>query len=223
MTWPDVDRYLKEHPRDASVVIPIGPVEEHGPHMTLHADIVTAERVAGMVAAQHHTLVFPAIPLMVCGISKPVNGTYAIKPDTLRAVARDLVEELVRKGFKRILFFTGHGGYSMKLVREAIAEVQKDLLTHFRGDIRNFEEASRVQEEIVKTPGDMHAGEAETSRLMHLAPEHLRVPFPPADFHKDGVLSASGICGNPQLASCEKGEMIAKDTVNHLLEWLEAA
>ena len=227
LTWPDIDRYLKKHPEDAGIIIPIGPVEEHGPHLPVTSDIITAEAMANLAVEGTHYLVFPSIPLMVCGISKEVSGTYSIEPETLHLITRDLVNQLAKKGFRKILFFTGHGGYSMIVVRKAIAEVHEMLPgVRFKADVMNFEEACPHQAQIVGVDDrDLHAAGTEVPRVQFLCHNSVKFPLPTADYHgKDEngklVLSKSGICGDPQKATWEKGRIICEYTARVMRKWL---
>lgn len=223
MTWIEIQNYISGHPADASVIIPIGPIEEHGPHLPIDADIKTAVVVAEIVAQEHHCLVFPAIPLMICGISKETTGTYSIETETLKAITKDLVSQMAKKGFRKILFFTGHGGYSIKVIREAIKEVHSETNTSFTADVLNFEQACPSQNGLVGTMDitDIHAGGIETSRMMFLSPNDVKYPLPPADFHNGQELSQSGICGDPQRATKEKGQAIVEKTVSTIISWLK--
>lgn len=222
LTWPNIENYLAEHPNDATIIIPIGPIEEHGSHLPIGTDIISAIKIAQLVAEKHHCLVFPAIPLMVCGISRETTGTYSISSKTLRLITKDLVLQFVKKGFRQILFFTGHGGYSLKIIREVIDEITSTIHVNFKADIINFEEACPDQNEIVGTTDilDTHAGGIETSRAMFLTPENIKYPLPSANFHNKRELSPSGICGDPQRAEKEKGQIIVEKTISIILNWL---
>lgn len=224
MRWSEIQAYLDAHPQDASVIIPIGPVEEHGPHLPVGSDYASAERIAEIVAKRYHCLIFPVIPLMICGLSKETTGTYSVEPDTMELVARDLVSRLATKGFRNILFFTGHGGYSMQVIRQAVRRLPPSL--EFRADIFNFEEACPEQEKIVGVDSrDMHAAGIETSRMLYLCPQDVRRDrIPEADYHSENntILSQSGISGDPKKASRTKGMEIAEITVQRIISWFKA-
>lgn len=219
MRWPDVQKYLDSHPEDASVIIPISPVEEHGPHLPIVTDLLSAVAIAERVSAAYHCLVFPPIPLMFCGISNETTGTYRVEQETLRLMARDLLLQLSRKGFKKIMFFSGHGGHSTTVIMRAILEFLPETA---KANILNFNEAVPEQAAIVGVSDkDIHAGGIETSRMLYLYPQ-LVGEIPEADYHQGEVVSKSGICGDPQKASRQKGELIVKKTVQAIIDWFES-
>lgn len=226
LTWPELDSFLKSV-NNPGIIIPIGPVEEHGPWLPVSTDIVSATRVAEIVAEKtENVLVFPAIPLMCCGISRDTSGTYPVQPGTLKLIALDLLRHFCLKGFKRVVFFSGHGGYSTVVIEEAISVVKGESSSgELLAYAHNFNTvADELQFALVDNDTqDVHAGGIETSRVMVLAPEILRSGPYRADYHdRSGdklILSKSGISGDPARASRENGLQIIDATVSRLLEY----
>ena len=95
------------------VIFPVGSVEEHGDHLPLCTDSMQSEYVAVEVAKQTGCLVAPPFRHGICNAGRNFPGTISIEFDTLlRMVARDVLSELVRNGFNRIIVLTGHSGSS---------------------------------------------------------------------------------------------------------------
>jgi len=226
MTWPEIDEYLNISKRP-TVLVPISPIEEHGPHLPLGTDYLIAEVGAQRVAEEYRDcVIFPTIPLMCCGISEPTSGTYPIDGESLKTLVTQLIRLFARKGFKRILFLSMHGGYSVRMIREAIAELIKENKGQLVAEIIFFAEVFKPEPGLVETPNDVHAGEIETLVMMSVYPHLVRKPLPQADFHgqidgKPAILSRSGICGDPQKASIQKGKRIVEISVQGIIEWLD--
>ena len=96
----------------AVVIFPVGSVEEHGSHLPLCTDSIQSEYIALEVAKKTGCLVAPAFRQGICNAGRNFPGTMSIEFDTLRLVARDLLSELARNGFRRIIVLTGHAGSS---------------------------------------------------------------------------------------------------------------
>lgn len=223
LNWLEIAEYLATSTKP-TVFIPISPVEEHGPHLPVGLDYILTERIATEVALRSHGLVFPTIPLMCCGISADTTGTYPITSDTLRLIARDLTRDFVLKGFKRVIFLSAHGGYSVDRIREGIEDAGDG---DFVAEILNFAAIIEFPPGFVLGRNDKHAGDVETSAAMAVCPEFVSEVLPPADYHKmtNGIpvqLSASGICGDPQKATLARGSVIVWSAVESVIAWLEA-
>jgi creatinine amidohydrolase len=141
------------------VIIAVGSIEQHGPHLPLGTDSLGAVAVASKVAAATGALVVhPCWP----GYSPHhmgFPGTVTFKFDTLRAVLMDTVESLVHHGINKILLMNFHGGN-----REVVASVERLARRQFGAQVINAvmpppgpEEARRQQELM-----DVHSGAGET-------------------------------------------------------------
>lgn len=230
MTWLQITDYLKNTALPG-VIIPIGPMEEHGPHLPIGTDYLNAEKVALMVAERCDCLVAPTIPLMHCGIGDDYIGSYSIGLKTLEMIVSDITLKLAKDGFKKILWGTGHGGRSMDKVKLAIGYARARYRLNFYPD--DFDAACighKVgdwwKEITIEIVDDGHAGDVETSAVLYMSPELICGKLPPADYHrKKGsrtILSKSGINGNPRKATVEKGEVIVTRIVEYLAKWMDS-
>ena len=197
--WPDV-------PQNATVLVPVGSTEQHGPHLPLDTDTVIAvavcERVAELLR-DPAVLVAPALAFGSSGEHQSFPGTSSIGGEVLRAVVIELVRSL-RTWAGRVVLVNGHGG-NVAGLRRAV-----DQLRYEGHDVAWLGCA---------TPdGDAHAGRVETSLLLHLCPEHVRLdraragdprPLPELlpELIEGGVaaVSANGVLGDPAGASAAEG------------------
>ncbi|MFD1236867.1 mycofactocin biosynthesis peptidyl-dipeptidase MftE, partial [Pseudonocardia benzenivorans] len=145
LTWPDL--------RDArpTLVVPVGSVEQHGPHLPLDTDVRIADAVAaGLLAAEPALVVAPAVAYGAAGEHEGFPGTVSIGHEALRSLLVEYGRSACRWA-ARLLFVNGHGGNVATLV-EAV-----DLLRYEGRDVGWIPCAA---------PGaDAHAGRTETSLL----------------------------------------------------------
>jgi creatinine amidohydrolase len=108
MNWMQV----RDHAAgDDRAVLPIGSIEQHA-FLSLAVDMILAERVAIEAAAPVHIPVFPVIPYGLTPSFVEYPGTITLKLATLSAVVTEVLDGIVRSGFKRITIVNGHGGNS---------------------------------------------------------------------------------------------------------------
>ena len=94
------------------VIFPVGSVEEHGEHLPLCTDSMQAEYVALEVARKTGCLVAPPFRYGICNAGRNFTGTLTIEFDTLYRLAKDVLSELARNGFNKIIVLSGHAGSS---------------------------------------------------------------------------------------------------------------
>ena len=194
--WPDVDG-------SRTLVVPVGSIEQHGPHLPLDTDTRIADAVARSIPG---VLVGPAIAYGASGEHEGFPGTVSIGTAALEAVLVEYGRSACRWA-ERVVFVNGHGGNG-PAVRSAV------LLLRYEGrDVVWFPCA---------VPGaDAHAGRTETSLLLHLSPESVDMTKAevgnPTDIAsllpalRDGGLApvtANGVLGDPTGADSEEGRVL---------------
>jgi creatinine amidohydrolase len=212
ITMKEFEDYLS---RTKIIVFPYGTVEEHGSHLPLNTDSLIIREALLLAAKRMMFFIAPLIPYGVCSMTKDHPGTISITPETLRRLTEDLVTDAYAKGLRRVLLATGHGG---TLHYAALREAAEKLVEQF-SDIKialfsPFDLLAREISEISETPNDSHAGEIETSIVLHLAPKLVKgraeegYPRHPRPFIVKDKLKywPGGVWGNPGKASVEKGE-----------------
>jgi creatinine amidohydrolase len=157
-----------------AVIVPIGCVEPHGNHAPLGTDTFIATGIADLVAQATGALVFPAIPLGTLDVLydfKSAPGAISLDNKLLIELYTNIGTELIRQGFKRILFVNGHSG-NAPLLQIAAFEV-KDRAGGQAAVLDWWSSAKDVIDEIKGHSWGTHADEIETSILMAAAGEHL--------------------------------------------------
>lgn len=205
--------------REATVaLLPVGSHEQHGPCLPLATDTLIACAVAERLAAAHPEV--QPLPPLTFSCSQEHSawaGTVSITAATLTAVVRDVAHSLRRSGVRKLVLVNGHGGnYVLRnVVQEATAEGHHMALFPVGAD---WEDASAKAGIETPARSDMHAGELETSILLHAQPGCLREGFEKTDVVSDdrrhlhtlglGPYTESGVVGRPSLATAEKGDAV---------------
>lgn len=213
-SWEDVATAIE---KGLIAVLPVGAVEQHGPHLPLLTDAVLATGVARRIAEGCDGLLLPAIAYGDAWTAEDWAGTLSLSPETLRRSVEDIGNGLQRMGVKGLITVNGHFGNRepINLAARALSEAGFPVL-HL--DYPRLEAlAAELMESAPAGPGFYHADEVETSMMLALAPETVRMdraapeyPEFPALFGSEPMkLSAfnrSGVFGDPRPATAEKGE-----------------
>lgn len=210
LTWTDV------HGRRPLLVVPVGSCEQHGPHLPLETDTVIAEALARrLVERRHDCVLAPALAITASGEHAGFAGTLSIGTE----VMTELIVELVRSAdwASGILFVNGHGGNAAAM----------------NGAARTLAHESRSV--LVWWPevpgGDLHAGRTETSLMLAVSPELVRLeravggPTPTiAELVERGVAShsKSGVLGDPAGANADEGARLLTALSDQLIEAVDA-
>jgi creatinine amidohydrolase len=208
-TWTEVE--------PATVLVPVGSLEQHGPQLPLDTDARIAAAVARR-AADPAMLVAPPLAYGASGEHEGFAGTLSIGHDALRAV---LVELGRSAGWaSRMVFVNGHGG-NLPTVPEAVVQLRR--------------EGREVAWSGCAVPGgDAHAGRTETSILLALDPSVVRLEAAEVGntaellallpvLTKGGVRAASpnGVLGDPRGATAAEGEVLLATLVENLRDRLD--
>lgn len=199
----------------ATAILPVGAVEEHGPHLPLGLDAMHAWALAQETARIKPCLVAPPVWYGLCRSSAQHPGTVGISGDVLRALIHDIGQGLWRQGVHGLCLLTGHAGGTHqaclveageKLLQTTGLEVACVCVLDLLAGAREFLECA----------GDSHAGEVETSLALHLWPELVKgtaaeayPTFPRFVLVRDKLSHwPSGVWGDPTKASADKGRRI---------------
>lgn len=210
-----------------SVIIPYGVLEAHGPHLPLATDTIQAYDAAKRAAEL--TKVFVAAPVHygMCRSAGGHPGTISISGDTLRALTLDLIEAYYSMGCRNIILYSGHASGKQLSAMEESAEHFADEVDDVNIAVVSDYDITR-KAEFIETPGDIHAGEIETSRIMFIDSELVHVDkFPAAEkrnFPKPIVVRdcrkywPGTVEGDPASSTSEKGEQLCRMVAEYLAD-----
>jgi len=236
LTWPEIEQELRGG-RD-TVVVAFGATEQHGQHMPLATDALIGDHFARRLADRLDAFVAPTVRIGCSSHHLAFPGTLSISDRTFHAIVADLVSSLARAGFGRIVLVPTHGGNFAPLaaaVEKAPAE-HRDRVVAIT-DLSVFLTIARLGEEEFEVPipeGGLHAGEWETSMLLSIHPELVRMDRAEAGYVGDpqegiqrmfegGVdsISKSGTIGDPRRASTEHGRRYWAAALDLAVEMVE--
>ncbi|MEE9615076.1 MAG: creatininase family protein [Thermodesulfobacteriota bacterium] len=212
MTMKEFEEGLK---KTKTLIVPYGTVEAHGTHLPLSTDTFVIERVAEEVARRVPVFVAPPVHYGVCSSTGRHPGTLGITPETLRRITRDIVRDGCDKGFRNFILVSGHaGGLHTSAMKEAAETVVEEIDGINVAAFTIYDVLPPEAFKIAETKGDSHAGEMETSLILHLLPELVKgrskeeYPDLPKPFIvRDKVKYWPGaVWGNPEKASAGKGK-----------------
>lgn len=237
LTWPRVESRLRE---TDIALLPVGAIEQHGPHLPLDTDSFDARLLCEQVAlacASPRPLVLPLIAYGVSYHHEDFPGTISVDPDTLARLVHQIGLGAARNGISKLVIVNGHGGNGPSL-HFAAQMINRDARIFVCVD--TGETSDQAVGEITETPNDVHAGEVETSTALHLRPELVEMDRAVAhvpnfssaylDFTSSQSvgwyartvrLSPSGVLGDPTKASAEKGKRMWEFIVRHLVALVE--
>jgi creatinine amidohydrolase len=218
------------------IIFPIGSTEEHGSHLPLCTDSLQSEYIAIEVAKKTGCLIAPPFRQGICNAGHNFPGTISIEFNTLYLVTRDILSELTRNGFNRIIILTGHAGSShmtaLKLAAQKIVRRKNNSNAKRKTRIMvlsDYDFADELKEKLNFPKQDGHAGAIETSRIMAIKPELIKdkgqASFP--KMPRFEVIAdperyfPSGVMGDPTVASEKKGKILNQYIIEQVAKLVE--
>jgi len=237
LNWPEIRERLA---RIDIALLPVGSIEQHGPHLPLDTDAFDADLLAKRVAmacSDPRPLVLPLLPYGVSYHHDAFPGTISVSNDTLANLVYDIGMSAARNGIQKLVIINGHGGNSPAL-NFAAQLINRDARIFTCVDTGETSDVDIAP--LIETPNDVHAGEAETSTTLAVRPRRVKknamAPSIPAfSSHylnftsRRGVswyaatdrISTSGVMGDPTKASRQKGKKIWEIMIAHLVALVE--
>jgi creatinine amidohydrolase len=220
-----------ERHRGASIaVLPVGSFEQHGAHLPLATDAMIATVIAQEIAETYDLFLLPAITIACSHEHAGFPGTVSISAATLHAMINDIAASLAANGVHRLLIVNGHGGNYVlsNIVQEASIHGPTMALFPRTADWDSARAASGM---TTNGHDDMHAGELETSILLHAHPDVVRPEHKSADHdanHRPHLLTlglraytTTGVIGRPSLGTAEKGKAVLDDLIRAAGSYIE--
>jgi creatinine amidohydrolase/Fe(II)-dependent formamide hydrolase-like protein len=237
LTWPDSQKRFKEVD---IALLPVGAIEQHGPHLPLDTDAFDADYLARKVAeacSHPKPLVFPLISYGVSYHHDDFSGTISLSNETLSKLVYEIGMSAAKNGITKLLIINGHGGNAPAL-KFAAQMINRDA--HIFTSVDTGETSDVDLAALCDTPNDVHAGEIETSTSLATRPHLVHMDrakkFVPKfssqylDFStKRSVewfartlrISTNGVLGDPTKATREKGEKMWEVMIRNLVELVE--
>jgi creatinine amidohydrolase len=247
LTWPEINDAVE---LGQVCIVPCGAVEQHGPHLPLDVDLICPTQIALGAGRQipDKMLVLPVVAYGYTGHVMDFPGTINNDFEHFMQHVLDIVRSLAYHGFKKIILLNGHGSNMPNLdlvARRGCLETDAEcvlvgwwkLLTVDKDFLPNWRES--------KFPGGCaHAGELETSLYMYLDGDNVRKdlikngeisfnqeqsPFNYVDLFEQGPAtvvswtssySETGVLGEAELATAEKGRAAYEEAVKQLVNYV---
>jgi len=243
MTWTEVQEAVA---RDAAAIIPLGSIEEHGPHVPM-GDYMAIHEIAGRTGEATGDLVVPTMPFGYSEYFRHYPGTITVRPETLAAVVEDTVDCLLRHGLRHIVIFNGHAG-NMPILELLARKIRRGraMLIPTISPLQIMQAPALIKDLYGEGMQLGHGGEPMGSLMMVLAPGKVRMERAGAFGRKqvlgmptDGlgaitfkgvrvalpldmreVTPETGSLSDPTKASAERGRALLDYAVNFCVEFM---
>lgn len=236
LSWPEVKEEI-EAGRD-TIVLALGAVEQHGHHLPLATDSIFGDELGRSVAERLDAFHAPTVRVGCSRHHLAFPGTMSVEQETFSAVVGDIVRGWAGHGFKRIVLLPTHGGNFAPLAAalERLGQVDgvKVVGVTDLGLLVNATLGLGAELGIPSAEGGLHGGEWETSMMLALRPQQVRMERAVAGytgelesgmqrFLEEGihVLTDTGVFGDPQRASAENGRRYIERLVDLTVEFIE--
>lgn len=234
LRWPEMKLLDRER---TTVVLPVGSMEQHGPHLPFQVDHFIANRIAeDLEKRMPDVLILPPVWAGASAHHMDFPGTITLPPRVFIDLLREICVCMHHHGFRRIVLLNGHGGN-----RSSLEVLGQELYTDFGFSVNVIVYWDLVPD-LVKSlkksqsKGMGHSGELETSLMLYLAPDLVRLGEVPEGFRTDQLHGRSpfldgskvkrygnikdhseiGVDGYPAAATREDGELFYRSVLNEL-------
>lgn len=245
--WSDFpSSAFRDLPTDTIALLPIGAIEQHGPHLPLSVDrdLVDAVicRMLPQLDARQNVLILPTLAVTKSGEHDRHPGTLSLKAETLLSTLRDIGASVRRAGIQRLVLLNGHGGNTavLEIVARDLRMSQNMIVASCSWF--GFADYTGLIDETALAV-DLHAGDIETSAMLAAQPDKVDMAlarnFEPAmqewndHYRFIGLtgqparpgwiaddLNADGACGDASQATAEKGERLLSSAATNLARFL---
>jgi len=223
MDYRSFERLVASNPL---VILPVGALEAHGPHLPLGSDQIQAEATALALADRVDGYVAPTVPYGSTPGARRFPGTVCLTIAQLETHVEGILSEFARWGVRRVLVLSGHGERGhMAALREAADTVARAHPGFRTVVLCDYEFVYELRGKLAPA-SDGHAGLLETSRMMSLAPETIGSTRPVIEYHHSPFVPGSpsekdwpdAVIGDTREATPELGARIQAHVLDRLVE-----
>jgi len=224
LSWDEAEHILTT---DRIVVIPLGAeLKEHGRHLQLNNDWVMAEYLKERVLTAAPVVIAPTINYSYYPAFLEYPGSTSLRKETARDMIVDICHSLAAYGPHRF-YILNTGISTIRPLSDAVKALAAEGITLKYFD---WDEIDAVVKKVQQQQGGSHADEIETSMMLYIAPNTVRVSRAVKDLSPDrpgpltrnpksteGTYSPTGAWGDPTLATKDKGQILVEATVKAIL------
>lgn len=222
-----------------TVIIPLGILEKHGPHLPVGTDIMEARELTRRAVSKEYAVVFPPYYFGQIYEAKHQPGVIAYSNKLIWDMLQETCDELARNGFEKIILVNGHGGNNSFLpffCQSQLANKKNYAVFLFSPD--ESDEYNKKITEMRRSKGpDQHAGETETATMLTHRPDlvHLEAAESQSGSDQNRLslpYAYTGIwwyakfpnhySGNGKVATKELGEYIYQYNTDQLIKMIQA-
>ncbi len=231
MTWKQAQERMKEA---RAVILPLGSLEQHGYHMSVNTDNIVGEYMGRVLAERTDSVVLPVVPYGQVWSAKDFPATISLRERTFIEVVKDIVTSLENKGVRNVILFSSHWGNTapVKIAARELLDEKGYRNVYYL----SYMDLKRLGEGIMETElwngSGFHAGEIETSIVLHIKPESVDMekavceyPKAPGDVDIRPIpwitFCESGIFGDATKATAEKGKKFLENWIDTLVGLIE--
>ena len=170
MSWTEVEDLLT---RTDMVLMPVGSLEQHGPHLPIGTDFLNGLERAKLVAQRTDVLVAPILFVGNAAYHLGFPGSVTLPAETIQQVYFEAAQSLMRQGFKRFLILNAHGGNRVisQYIADRINHETEGIAVELGAAAAPFRQETRSETASEEPVFDRHAGVGETSSSLYLIPD----------------------------------------------------
>jgi creatinine amidohydrolase len=247
--WAEMSRPEIAHAAttDTLVIVPVGAIEQHGPHLPVNVDVVDAFEISKLVARrERNVLVAPPVWWGYSPYHARMPGTISLRPETYLGLLQDILDGIISHGFRKIFLLNGHGG-NRSLISVAVFECMRR--TNVSVASASYWDLATEQIAVIRESsrgGMAHACELETSLQLVFQPALVRMELATRELvdsrksygtsysfrdlmdfgavttgYDIATTDPTGILGDPTLASAEKGARILEAVLDGISKFIK--
>lgn len=239
LTASDWPKALEKSNR--TIILPIGILEKHGPHAPMGSDLIRVRQLAKMAAEKEYAVIFPDYFYGQVNEARHIPGTFSLPTELTLELLQATCDEIARNGFEKIFIINGHGGNPelLKYFVQTQMDKKRDYAVFFHTPQHDAAVYKKIAGMRKSDPAfDQHAGETETSVLLHMRPDLVQLDRATSESGENldrlekipNVYTAIWwyasyplhYAGEGAVATAELGKVITEDNVRSIVEALRA-